>query len=190
MPYSALFETALSFTSRLHSAQTRKGVNTPYISHLLGVASLVIEHGGDEDEAIAALLHDAIEDQGGKATEAVIARMFGDKVASIVRGCSDCDDEGATKPAWRVRKEAYIEHLQSADSSTRLVSAADKLCNARSILEGLHTVGEQVWSRFSAGREQQIWYYRTLADEFLRAGPQPLAHALDVIVKQLEQWRK
>lgn len=170
--------------------QVRKGVQTPYIGHLLGVASLVIEHGGDEDEAIAALLHDAVEDQGGKATESVIKRMFGKRVAEIVRGCTDCDDEDGPKPEWRPRKEAYIEHLKTADASTRLVSASDKLYNARSILDGLRVVGDEVWSRFTAGKKGQTWYYRTLANEFLRAGPDALAKELDATVKLIEQWKE
>jgi (p)ppGpp synthase/HD superfamily hydrolase len=188
MPYTPRFETALSFAARLHATQVRKGVNTPYIGHLLGVASLVIEHGGDEDEAIAALLHDAIEDQGGKATESVIKRMFGKRVAEIVRGCTDADDEGGPKPAWRPRKEEYIDHVKTADKSTRLVSASDKLYNARSILDGLRVVGHDVWKRFSAGREGQLWYYRTLTDEFLRGGPEALAKELDATVRMIEEW--
>jgi (p)ppGpp synthase/HD superfamily hydrolase len=189
MLYTPRFETALSFAARLHANQTRKGISTPYIGHLLGVASLVIEHGGDEDEAIAALLHDAVEDQGGKATESVIRRMFGKKVTDIVRGCTDCEDEGGPKPAWRPRKEAYIDHLKHADASTRIVSASDKLYNARSILDGLRLVGDDVWKRFTAGREGQLWYYRSLAKEFLRAGPEALARELDATVKQIETWK-
>jgi len=189
MPYTSRFETALSFAARLHLTQARKGTGTPYIGHLLGVASLVIENGGDEDEAIAALLHDAVEDQGGKPTESVIERMFGKKVADIVRGCTDCDDEGGPKPAWRPRKEAYIAHLKQADSSTRLVSASDKLYNARSILDGLRACGEGVWKRFSAGKEGQLWYYRTLTDEFLRGGPDALAKELDATVRMIEGWK-
>ena len=132
MILSTRFEEALVFAAQLHREQTRKGTTIPYIAHLLGVASIVLEYGGDEDEAIAALLHDAIEDQGGASTREEIRRRFGETVVAIVNGCTDA--EVIPKPPWRARKEDYIAHMAHASPSVRLVSAADKLHNARAIL--------------------------------------------------------
>src|SRR5437588_8327976 len=132
MLLSTRFEEALVFATQLHREQTRKGTRIPYIAHLLGVTSIVLEHGGNEDEAIAALLHDAIEDQGGASTREEIRRQFGDRVVEIVDGCTDTDV--MPKPPWRARKEAYLAHIIEATPSVRLVSAADKLHNARAIL--------------------------------------------------------
>lgn len=129
------YRDALALTFELHQRQERKGSGVPYVAHVLGVSSLVLEHGGDEDEAIAALLHDAVEDQGGAATLARIAAGFGARVADIVRGCSD--SMGEPKPPWRERKEHYLAHLGSASTSVRLVSSCDKLYNARTILADL-----------------------------------------------------
>jgi (p)ppGpp synthase/HD superfamily hydrolase len=185
MAYSSRFETALSFAARLHADQVRKVSNVPYIGHLLGVASIAIDHGASEDEAIAALLHDAIEDQGGKTTEEVICRMFGAAVATIVRGCTDADV--IPKPPWRERKEAYIAHLGHASSSIRLVSAADKLHNARTILRDYRQLGEDVWQRFKGGRDGTLWYYRSLANIFNELGPAGLATELDEVVAELEK---
>ncbi|MBD2297915.1 HD domain-containing protein [Nostoc sp. FACHB-190] len=126
------FESALVYASRLHATQLRKGSNTPYISHLLSVAALVLEDGGDEDEAIAALLHDAIEDQGGEKTRAEIRQLFGDRVVNIVNGCTDA--EVMPKPPWQQRKQAYIEKMRSASPEVRRVSQADKLHNIRSTI--------------------------------------------------------
>src|ERR1051325_12202408 len=131
MALTSRFEDALSFAARLHSGQLRKGTAIPYVSHLLAVASVALEHGADEDEAIAALLHDAVEDQGGAPTREEIRRRFGDRVVEIVDGCTDA--ETVPKPPWRERKERYIAHVAEASPSVRLVSASDKLHNARSI---------------------------------------------------------
>src|SRR2546428_13390922 len=128
---SPRFEAALVFANRLHATQTRKGGRIPYVSHLLGVASLALEHGADEDVAIAALLHDAVEDQGGRPTLARIRRRFGARVASIVEGCSDADT--IPKPAWRSRKEGYLRHLDTASAEVRLVSASGKLHHPRAV---------------------------------------------------------
>ncbi len=167
------FETALRFAATVHCAQTRKGGDIPYIGHLLGVCSLVIEDGGSEDEAIAALLHDAVEDQGGEPMLAQIRERFGDHVAEIVLACSDTTE--IPKPPWRERKQAYLDHLDSAAASVLRVSLADKLYNARAILRDYQTHGETVWDRFNrdAGRDQQLWYYGSLAEKFstLQAGP-------------------
>ncbi|MEB3226666.1 MAG: HD domain-containing protein, partial [Synechococcus sp.] len=139
MQLSDRFAEALVFAEKLHRRQIRKGSGIPYVAHLLGVTSLVLEAGGDEDEAIAALLHDAIEDQGGQQTRALIQTKFGDRVAKIVAGCSDSFD-GEVKKPWRERKEAYLHHLQTAEPSVRLVSMADKLYNAQSILRDYQQV--------------------------------------------------
>jgi len=150
MELSTRFEDALTFATRLHADQTRKGTTIPYISHLLAVTSIVLEQGGNEDEAIAALLHDAIEDQGGASTREEIRRLFGERVVEIVDGCTDA--EVVPKPPWRTRKEAYIAHLRDAPASVRLVSAADKLHNARAILADYRSVGESLWQRFHGGK--------------------------------------
>ena len=158
------FDEALVYARRLHAGQQRKGTEIPYVSHLLGVASLVLEAGGDEDEAIAALLHDAVEDQGGEPTLGEIRQRFGPRVADIVAGCTDAWEE--PKPPWRERKEAYIEHLEEASPSVLLVSCADKLHNVRSIIADHLEIGDAVWERFSADPDDIIWYYQTLADRF------------------------
>lgn len=161
---SPRFTDALAFAVELHARQWKKGTHVPYAAHLLGTCAIALEYGADEDAAIAALLHDAIEDQGGVATEAAIAERFGQRVAGIVRGCSD--SAGDPKPPWRERKEAYLAHLGSADRSTLLVSASDKLDNARRILADLRADVPDLWSRFSAGRDGQLWYYRALVTAF------------------------
>ncbi|MGB6802543.1 MAG: HD domain-containing protein, partial [Candidatus Sulfotelmatobacter sp.] len=159
-----------------------------YIAHLMGVASLVLEFGGDEDLAIAALLHDVVEDCGGAPMLKEVRRKFGRRVAKIVDGCTDSDTE--PKPPWRERKETYIEHLRSSDAETRLVSAADKLNNVRSILSDYREVGESIWERFNGGREGTLWYYRALLDEFLRGKPSRLVRELELAVRELEASAK
>nr|NIN09787.1 HD domain-containing protein [Gemmatimonadales bacterium]NIN48496.1 HD domain-containing protein [Gemmatimonadales bacterium]NIP05960.1 HD domain-containing protein [Gemmatimonadales bacterium]NIR01130.1 HD domain-containing protein [Gemmatimonadales bacterium]NIS65174.1 HD domain-containing protein [Gemmatimonadales bacterium] len=165
--------------------QDRKGKGVPYVAHLLGAASLVLEYGGDEDEAIAALLHDAIEDQGDKITLGEIRRRFGDPVAEIVDGCTDA--RTTPKPPWRPRKEAYLAHLQDAAANERLVAAADKLHNAWTLLADYRTQGEAIWSRFSGGREGTLWYYRALVETFKASGPTPMVDELDRVVTQIER---
>ena len=128
------------------------------------MASIALEYGADEDEAIAALLHDAIEDQGGTETENIIREKFGQKVADIVRGCTDA--ETIPKPPWRERKEQYLSHLSSADASTLLVSLSDKLYNARAILSDYYEIGDDLWQRFNGGKDGTLWYYRTLAEAY------------------------
>ncbi len=161
MPVGPGFHEALAYASELHAAQVRKGSGIPYVAHLLAVASIVLEAGGTQDEATAAVLHDAAEDQGGEATLAEIGRRFGDNVRTIVAACSDTFE--TVKPEWRERKERYLAHLREADTSTLLVSAADKLHNATATLRDL-TSGDpnEVWSRFKGGREGTLWYYREL----------------------------
>lgn len=181
---SARFEEALIFTAQLHAAQTRKGTTIPYLAHLLAVASLVITHGGDEDEAIAGLLHDAVEDQGGQPTLEEIRARFGERVATIVEGCTDTDV--VPKPPWRARKERYLAHLQSASPSVKLVAAADKLDNVRAIVRDYQTHGVRVWDRFNAGREDQLWFYRACVTA-MHGEPTSIVRELDAAVAQLEQ---
>jgi (p)ppGpp synthase/HD superfamily hydrolase len=182
------FLEAFQFAAEKHGGQTRKASTIPYISHLMGVASLVLEYGGDEDLAIAALLHDIVEDCGGAPMQKEIQRRFGSRVATIVEGCTDADTY--PKPAWRARKEKYMRHLKTADVETRLVSAADKLHNLRSILADRREVGESVWDRFTGGRDGTLWYYRALLDEFLRRKPNRLVRELELAVRELEAAAK
>jgi GTP pyrophosphokinase len=178
------FDRALQFASELHSGQVRKGSTVPYVSHLLSVASLVLEDGGDEDEAIAGLLHDAVEDQGGQPTLQEIRRRFGDRVARIVESCTDADT--TPKPPWRERKERYLVHIASAPADARRVSSADKLHNARSILLDYRTHGEAVWARFRGGKDGTLWYYRALVTAFRAGGAGPLVRELERVVTALE----
>ena len=179
------FEQALMFAAQLHREQRRKGSSIPYVSHLLAVASLVIEHGGDEDEAIAALLHDAIEDQGGAKTREEIHRRFGGRVTAIVEGCTD--SEIIPKPPWEERKRVYIARLRKAAAPVRLVIAADKLHNTRSILIDYRNLGEEIWQRFVTGKEGTLWYYQSVLDVLIQAGRTPLVDELDRVVSELER---
>ncbi len=159
------FEDALVFAAQKHKAQTRKGTSIPYIAHLMQVSGLALENGADEDEAIAALLHDGMEDQD--VTEEELTRRFGSAVAAIVVGCSD--SVSTTKAPWKQRKEAYIAHILTATRSVRLVSSCDKLHNARAIHADYQELGEQLWSRFNAQKADILWYYRSLVDAFRAA---------------------
>ncbi len=171
------------FAKRTHDGQTRKGSNIPYMSHLMSVAGLVLEAGGDEDLAIAALLHDVVEDCGGAPRLKEIRRKFGKRVAHVVAGCTDTDQK--PKPAWRVRKENYLKHLCTADADTRLVSAADKVHNARSVLSDYREIGEAVFERFQGKRDGTLWYYDALVREFRRS-PNRLTRELERVVRELE----
>ncbi len=184
MSLSVQFDQALVYAVHVHAAQLRKGTETPYIAHLLGVCAIALEYGASEAEAIAALLHDAVEDQGGVGRLADIRARFGDAVAAIVAGCSDA--LGSPKPPWEERKVAYLAHLPEASPSVRLVSAADKLYNAQAILRDFRRVGDEVWKRFSMPREKTLWYYRALVDVFLKYGPPGLNDELDRVVTELE----
>jgi (p)ppGpp synthase/HD superfamily hydrolase len=170
------FDQALVFAAELHREQRRKGTAIPYMSHLLGVTANVLEHGGSEDQAIAALLHDAVEDQqqrfgGAEALKSHIGQRFGAEVRRIVEGCTDAETE--PKPPWRERKQRYLAHLPAMDPAIALVSCCDKLHNARSILSDLRSVGLAVYERFAGGRDGTLWYYRCLADGFARLGVPP-----------------
>ncbi|HVO81060.1 MAG TPA: HD domain-containing protein [Terriglobales bacterium] len=178
------FEQALLFAFRKHNGQKRKGTEVPYIAHLLGVASLVLEAGGDEDLAIAALLHDVVEDCGGAPMLKEVRRRFGRRVAHVVAGCTDADTY--PKPPWRARKENYLRHLRTANADVRLVSVADKVHNARAVLNDYREIGEPIWERFQGRRDGTLWYYRELAKEFRRRNPSRLGRELRRVVGELE----
>ena len=158
------FDDALVYASRIHREQTRKGSGVPYIAHLLGVASLALEAGATEGQAIAALLHDAVEDQGGASRLADIRERYGDEVADIVGHCTDADVE--PKPPWRPRKEAYIASLAHKPKTSLLVSLADKTHNIGTILADLASSGSSVWDRFTGKKDGTLWYYAALAESF------------------------
>lgn len=162
------FSEALGYANLVHRAQKRKGSDIPYVSHLLAVASIVLERGGSEDEAIAALLHDAPEDCGGEEQLEQIRVRFGDRVAEIVEGCSDSlASDPLAKEAWRPRKERYHAHVrETSNASVLLVSAADKLHNARSTLSDRQRLGPAVWERFSGGRDGTLWNYEVLLEVY------------------------
>ena len=178
------FPDALGFAARLHATQTRKGSGTPYIGHVLAVAAIVIDHGATEDEAIAALLHDAVEDQGGRPTLQQIRERYGDNVAAIVLGCTDAFE--TPKPPWCERKRAFISRLDEASPSVRLVVAADKLHNARAVLAALSVRGAEVWPLFNTGREGTLWYYRAVANS-LGQGSAPADSCFETLLAELDQ---
>jgi (p)ppGpp synthase/HD superfamily hydrolase len=183
--FSDRFDRALAYAAVIHAGQVRKTNNVPYIAHLLGVTSIALEYGADEDEAIAALLHDAGEDAGGEGRIADIRVRFGDKVAKIVEGCTD--SLTIPKPEWRERKEKYIAHLESVDAPTILVSAADKLYNTRAILSDLRREGDGVFGRFKGKKEGTLWYYRALVTAFRKHGENELIDELDRVVTEVER---
>lgn len=185
------FDRALLYATHVHGGQMRKGSTTPYVAHLLAVSATVLEYGGDEDQAIGALLHDTAEDQGGTGRLADIRNRFGERVAEIVEACSDSladTNAGEGKAPWRERKEGYIGHVRQAAPDVLLVSLADKVHNARSILRDLHKpeIGEAIWDRFTKPREDTLWYYGALADVFREKLPGQLADEFGEIVKALE----
>lgn len=187
------FARAVDYARTAHAGQTRKGTAIPYITHLLGVAALVLEFGGDEDQAIAGLLHDTLEDCGAHH-EPVIREQFGDRVADIVLACTDgtAEDKGthtdpeAKRRDWLARKQAYLAHLANASHDVLLVSACDKLHNARSIVQDIEdpAVGLAVFDRFKAGREGTLAYYESLARRFAASGTTP-AQSLDLAVARM-----
>jgi GTP pyrophosphokinase len=181
---SPLFQHALVYACRMHDGQWRKATKVPYFAHVMAVAAIALEYGATEEEAIGALLHDVVEDCGGPPRVAEIREKFGEAVVAIVLGCTDTD--AFPKPPWQERKDRYIAHLPEASASTLLVSAADKLANARSIVSEYRVQGEQLWDRFSGGRRGTLWYYRTLADAFLRLRGDRLADELDRVVRTME----
>jgi (p)ppGpp synthase/HD superfamily hydrolase len=180
------FASAVRYASELHRDQRRKDTDIPYVAHLLGTASLVLDQGGDEDEAIAALLHDALEDQSARTSEQQIRERFGDTVARIVVACSDFIGVGE-KPAWRARKERYLAHLADQPDDVLRVSLADKLHNARAIAADLRAAGDGVWDRFTGDPQQQAWYYESLAEIFTQRAPSPLVVEFAAVVAELVQ---
>lgn len=170
------FDEAFRFAHRLHQRQQRKGTSIPYIAHLMIVAALVVEHGGDEDQAIAALLHDVAEDQGGRQTLEEVRRRFGGAVAEIVSDCTD--DWNAQKREWKARKEAYLSALPAKPHRSLLVSLADKTHNAEAILFDFRELGDGVWNRFNGGAAGVRWYYNGLAEVFSRVIPGRLSDRL------------
>ncbi len=183
MILSPKFEEALVYATKIHSGQVRKKTNMPFIAHLLGVTGIVLEHIGNETEAIGALLHDAAEDAGGRKRLEDIRDRFGDAVADIVAGCTDSDV--IPRPPWRERKEAYLDHLPEASPSVLLVSAADKLHNARALLRTYRDHGDKIFERYDDGKAGAIWYYRSLAQVFDSIRPTPLTEELTRVVAEI-----
>src|ERR1700681_3350001 len=176
---------AFRYAAEKHAGQTRKKTAVPYLSHLMAVASLVLEAGGDEEMAIAALLHDVVEDCGGMPRLREVRTQFGPRVAKIVEGCTD--SFGDPKPEWMERKKNYLCEVKDADAETRLVSAADKLHNVRTILADYRRDGESIWTRFSGKKDGTLWYYRALSDEYRRRHPTRITRELEVAVAALER---
>ena len=184
-PLSVRFDEALVLASSLHREQARKASNVPYVAHLLGVAALVLEEGGSEDMAIAALLHDAAEDQGGEETLAEIAAAFGAEVARWVRQASDSFVH--PKPEWETRKRHHLAQIPMADREARLIMLADKVHNARSILADHARVGPTTWNRFSVPRDRTVWYYETLLEVFDRGLSPVLYDTLTDCVRRMKE---
>jgi len=181
------FAQGLELAVRAHHGQLRKGTSIPYIAHPMAVASIALEYGADEDQAIAALLHDAVED-GGAEYEQEIRELFGARVADLVMGCTDgVPDAAGQKPPWKQRKEQYLAHLELATGDVLLVSGSDKLHNARAIVGDLHTVGTSVFDRFTAGKKETLWYYTRLSEIFSLRGV-PVAPALADTVAQMRAY--
>ena len=177
---------ALTLAVEAHNGQLRKGTSIPYVAHVMGVASIALEFGADEDQAIAALLHDVLEDAGSHFAQ-IIAERFGERVLTIVQGCTDgVPDAAGRKTDWHERKRAYIAHLGQASEDVLLVSGSDKLHNARAILSDLHTIGVAVFERFSTKKIGSMWYYRSLADLFARRNV-PMARQLSEAVDEIEK---
>lgn len=179
------FTSALVYATRLHAQQTRKISGVPYVAHLLSVAALVLEAGGTEEEAIAALLHDAIEDQGGKAIREEIRQLFGEQVITIVDGCTESDTY--PKPPWKERKQKYLENLRHASPSVRLVSLADKLHNARSLLADYRRYGSSVWDNFKVGKAGTLWFYQQLQQIYHETGSDFMTEEFSRVMQELIQ---
>lgn len=178
------FNEAFLYAAQMHASQTRKKTDVPYISHLMSVAGLVLEAGGGEDEGVAALLHDVVEDCGGHPVLQEVRERFGERVAKIVQGCTDAYD--IPKPPWKQRKLDYLDVLRRADDDIRLVSAADKLHNVRTILADYRREGDSVWERFSGRRDGTLWYYRAVLEVLRQGKPNPLLEELERVVTELE----
>jgi len=187
MTLSEKFEEALIYATQAHGDQVRKKTGIPFVAHILGVTAIALEYGANETEAIGALLHDTVEDCGGEERLRDIRERFGEGIAEIVDGCTDTYE--TPKPPWLERKRAYIEHLQDSDSSTRLVSASDKLHNTRAILAELRRHGLEVFERFGGKKEGTVWYYRSLVTAFRQHGDHSdLIDELDRVVSEVEEF--
>jgi len=182
---SSRLDEAFAYARSVHRHQTRKGTEAPYLGHLMGVASIVLDDGGSEDEAIAGLLHDAAEDHGGRDRLADIRSRFGDAVARIVEDCTDSWD--TPKPPWAERKRAYVEHARHLPASSLRVSAADKVHNSYAILRDLRNIGEKVWDRFNAPADDVVAYYEGLVRAYREAGGGRLVDELDRIVRGIRR---
>jgi (p)ppGpp synthase/HD superfamily hydrolase len=184
--YSSSLLHALQFAGHIHADQRRKGGDIPYLSHLMAVCALVLDYGGTETEAIGALLHDAAEDCGGREMLDRVRNTFGDKVAEIVAGCTDTFED--PKPAWKPRKEAYIQHLRTASDSVRTVACGDKLHNLLCTVRDLRAhPGAEYWSRFSAGREDQVWYYRSCLEAFRQGKAPAMLPEYAIVFREFEE---
>lgn len=182
------FSDAFAYAAALHHKQVRKGSDVPYVSHLMTVAALVLEHGADEEVAIAALLHDAVEDQGGQTVLDTIRARFGDGVADIVYACSDSvAPKGVAKEPWRLRKERYLAHVATTSARARLVSIADKLHNCRATVADLHAEGPATLDKFNASRADIVWFYRAFCDAVKALQPSRLTDDLERVVADLER---
>lgn len=191
MAFTERFDRALVLAHELHRKQLRKGTRIPYMVHLMSVASIVAENGGTETQVIAALLHDAVEDQGGELTAQRIKREFGPNVHRIVMGCTDSVTQNpAEKLPWEDRKKAYLAHLEEAPAEMRLVSAADKVHNARSINADLRAQGAEVWDKFKGGRDGTLWYYRSLVKVLREGWDHPIVELLDREVREMVKLSK
>jgi (p)ppGpp synthase/HD superfamily hydrolase len=187
MAFSRRFDEAFELAHELHRTQVRKGTRVPYISHLMAVCALVIENGGTEDQAIAALLHDAVEDQGGESTARRILERFGPEVHRLVMALSDSTAaDPSQKAPYRERKESYLEHLKDADGAVLLVSAADKLHNARTIVADLGRDGAAVWELFKGKRDGSLWYYESLVEIFGTRFASPLVEELQKTMAEMK----
>lgn len=178
------FNDAFLFASRLHDGQMRKGSSVPYLSHLMAVSALVMENGGTQDQAIAALLHDTVEDQGGEETLSEIRERFGDDVASIVEECSESLD--IKDHPWRERKEWFLNRIVQMSERGLLVCVADKFHNVQGLINDHRNQGDQMWSSFNAGKTEQLWYYRSVAALLCERTENTLATTLSEKVDELE----
>jgi len=183
--YSERLDEAFAFAHNLHRNQRRKGSRVPYVTHLMAVGALVGEHGGDEDQVIAALLHDAMEDQGGRDTLEQVRVRFGDRVAELVTGASDAEDD--PKPPWQQRKESFLQRLAAAAPELKLLVAADILHNARATVSDLRQWGPAVWNRFRGGRDGTLWYYTQALEALSHEWEHPILPELAQAVKELRQ---
>ncbi|MCL4694857.1 MAG: HD domain-containing protein [Candidatus Hydrogenedentes bacterium] len=183
MAYSTRIDDAFAFAHRVHRDQRRKGSGAPFITHVMSVAALVGEHGGDEEQLIAALLHDAVEDGEGRETLGEIRAAFGGRVADLVEGCTDAFVR--PKPPWLERKENFIEAIKGAPPDLRLIVAADKIHNVRTIARDLQEEGACVWDRFQGKRDGSLWYYTRILEVLSNGWQHPILDELRRVVEQL-----